>query len=65
MPMVNIAVSGMSVDAARANPITAASEARINAESSWEPGRKRRMKIQVARTISEVIAAVGTRAAQS
>ncbi len=40
--IVKLAVSGISVAAARANPMTATHDAVISAPSSSDPGRKRR-----------------------
>jgi len=45
MAMVNITVSGMSVEALRPKPIMIAAEAVMSAASSCMPGRTRRAQL--------------------
>src|SRR5579883_1775656 len=63
--MPNMDASGMSVEAARANPMMLTEVATISAPSTCDPGRNRRKNKYTASTNPLAITADGIRAAQS
>ena len=62
---MNMAASGISVEAARANPMIAAELTSISAPSNASPGLKRRRNQYSANAMADASITDGNRAAQS